>query len=145
MFFPGNFPMRLVLGVLRMKPRDSLIRLKQFQVSEKHRQVMQLETMINEFQRMADELDKQIDAEERKSGITDIDNFAYPTFAKAARTRRDNLFGSIDDLRTQMKNAEELLSDAEEELKKAEMKEVREARTLDIPSEPIIDKRAMIG
>lgn len=128
-----------------MKPKDSLIRLKQFQVSEKHRQVMQLETMINEFQRMADELDKQIEAEERKSGITDITNFAYPTFAKAARTRRDNLFGSIEDLRTQMQGAEESLADAEEELKKAEMKEVREARPVEVPAEPVIDKRAMIG
>lgn len=128
-----------------MKPKDSLIRLKQFQVSEKHRQVMQLETMINEFQRMADELDKQIEAEERKSGITDITNFAYPTFAKAARTRRDNLFGSIEDLRTQMQGAEESLADAEEELKKAEMKEVREARPVEVPTEPVIDKRAMIG
>ncbi|MGB7433098.1 MAG: flagellar export protein FliJ [Ahrensia sp.] len=128
-----------------MKPKDSLIRLKQFQVSEKHRQVMQLETMINEFQRMADELDKQIEAEERKSGITDINNFAYPTFAKAARTRRDNLFGSIDDLKTQMQTAEESLADAEEELKKAEMKEVREARPVEVPAQPVIDKRAMIG
>lgn len=128
-----------------MKPKDSLIRLKQFQVSEKHRQVMQLETMINEFQRMADELDKQIDAEERKSGITDTSNFAYPTFAKAARTRRDNLFGSIDDLKAQLQTAEESLADAEEELKKAEMKEVREARPVEVPAEPVLDKRAMIG
>lgn len=128
-----------------MKPKDSLIRLKQFQVSEKHRQVMQLETMINEFQRMADELNKQIESEERKSGITDINNFAYPTFAKAARTRRDNLFGSIDDLKTQMQSAEESLADAEEELRKAEMKEVREARPTELPAQPMIDKRAMIG
>ena len=33
----------------------------------------------------------EIAAEERKSGITDVNHFAYPTFAKAARQRRDNL------------------------------------------------------
>lgn len=130
-----------------MKPRDSLIRLKQFQVSEKHRQVLQLETMIGEFQRMADELDKQIDAEERKSGITDVNNFAYPTFAKAARTRRDNLFGSISDLKVQRDAAEASLAEAEAELQKAEMLEVRESRGV-VQPEPAMsaaDRRAMIG
>lgn len=131
-------------GVLRMKPKNSLLRLKQFQVSEKHRQVMQLETMISEFQRMADELDRQIEAEERKSGITDVNNFAYPTFAKAARTRRDNLIGSINDLRNQHQSAETALAEAEEELKKAELLEVRETRAPE-PAKPAIDPRAMIG
>lgn len=130
-----------------MKPRNSLIRLKQFQVSEKHRQVMQLETMIGEFQRMADELDRQIEAEERKSGITDVNNFAYPTFAKAARTRRDNLHGSINDLRTQTEAAEAALAEAEEELRKAELLEVRESRPVEPESHQMSerDKRAMIG
>jgi len=128
-----------------MKPKDSLFRLKQFQVSEKHRQVMQLDTMITEFQRMADELTKQIDAEERKAGITDVENFAYPTFAKAARTRRDNLLGSISDLNTQKETAEASLADAEAELQKAEMLEVREARNAEPTEVPSSRKHAMIG
>ncbi|MEP4032585.1 MAG: flagellar export protein FliJ, partial [Roseibium polysiphoniae] len=40
-----------------MKTRDSLIRLKRFQVDDKRRQLSQIETMIAEFNRMADELD----------------------------------------------------------------------------------------
>jgi flagellar export protein FliJ len=132
-------------GVLRMKPKDSLIRLKQFQVSEKHRQVMQLETMIGEFQRMADELTKQIDAEERKAGITDVSNFAYPTFAKAARTRRDNLLGSISDLNDQKETAEASLAEAEAELQKAEKLEVREARNAEQGEHDPSQKHAMIG
>lgn len=129
-----------------MKPRDNMIRLKQFQVTEKHRQVMQLETMIAEFERMAGELDLQIQNEEKKSGITDINNFAYPTFAKAARTRRDNLQNSIKDLITQKEAAEELLMEAEAELQKAEKLEVREARaTLEAETESAYDKHAMIG
>ena len=43
-----------------MKTRDSLIRLKRFQVDEKRRQLAQIESMIAEFNRMADELDDQI-------------------------------------------------------------------------------------
>ncbi|KPB00486.1 flagellar export protein FliJ [Ahrensia marina] len=129
-----------------MKPRDNMIRLKQFQVTEKHRQVMQLETMINEFERMAGELDHQIQNEEKKSGVTDIDNFAYPTFAKAARVRRDNLFNSIKDLKAQKESAEELLLEAEAELQKAEKLEVREARGSAEPEpESKYDRHAMIG
>ncbi len=129
-----------------MKPRDNIIRLKQFQVTEKHRQVMQLETMINEFDRMANELDLQIQNEEKKSGITDVNNFAYSTFAKAARVRRDNLFASIEDLKVQKDAAEALLMEAEAELQKAEKLEVREARqAAETVAERSYDKHAMIG
>ena len=77
-----------------MKSRENLVRLKQFQVNEKRRQLLQLDMMIAEFERMADELELQIAAEEKKAGITDVNHFAYPTFAKAARLRRDNLKNS---------------------------------------------------
>ena len=36
-----------------MKSRETLIRLKKFQVDEKRRKVAQIETMIAEFERMA--------------------------------------------------------------------------------------------
>jgi hypothetical protein len=65
-----------------MKSRENLVRLKRFQVNEKRRQIMQLDMMIAEFDRMANELELQIAAEEKKSGIADVNHFAYPTFAK---------------------------------------------------------------
>ena len=82
-----------------MKSRNSLIRLKRFQVDEKRRQVVQIEMMIAEFERMAAELDEQILAEQKRSGISDVAHFAYPTFAKAAMARRDNLMESANELR----------------------------------------------
>ena len=39
----------LSTGVLRMKTRDSLVRLKEFQVNEKRRQLQQLQMMMAEF------------------------------------------------------------------------------------------------
>ncbi len=114
-----------------MKSRENLVRLKQFQVSEKRRQLMQLDMMIAEFERMASELELQISAEEKKAGITDINHFAYPTFAKAARLRRDNLRDSQSDLAKQRSAAESLLSEAEAELSKAEMLEMRDTKTRD--------------
>jgi flagellar export protein FliJ len=118
-----------------MKSRDSLVRLKLFQVNEKRRQVLQLDMMLADFERMATELDNQIALEERKSGITDTNHFAYPTFAKAARLRRDNLIVSQRDLKAQREAAAAGLELAEEELQKAEMLEVRDGRgkeTIDV-------------
>ena len=40
-----------------MKSRETLIRLKKFQVDEKRRKVAQIEAMIGEFERIATELD----------------------------------------------------------------------------------------
>jgi len=108
-----------------MKSRDSLIRLKRFQVDEKRRQVTQIETMIADFERMADELERQIVEEESRVGVTDVAHFAYPTFAKAAAQRRDNLKGSVDGLKEQLAGAQSQLSEAFEELKKVELLEER--------------------
>ena len=124
-----------------MKSRENLVRLKRFQVNEKRRQMLQLDMMIAEFDRMANELDVQIAAEEKKSGITDINHFAYPTFAKAARLRRDNLKNSQSDLAEQKKAVESLLAEAEAELSKAEMLESRDLK----PREAESGRGAMIG
>ena len=56
--------------------RDNLVRLTRFKVSEKRRQLEQLELMMGEFARMAAELDHQISNEEKKAGITDVTHFA---------------------------------------------------------------------
>lgn len=114
-----------------MKARENLVRLKRFQVNEKRKQLTQLDMMIAEFERMAGELDLQIAAEEKKSGITDVNHFAYPTFAKAARQRRDNLRGSQADLKQQREGAQALLDEAEAELSRAEALEMRDTRGRD--------------
>ena len=43
-----------------MKSRETLIRLKKFQVDEKRRKVAQIEAMIAEFDRIAGELEREI-------------------------------------------------------------------------------------
>lgn len=110
-----------------MKSRnESLIRLKKFQVDEKRRQVAQIEMMIADFERMATELDQQIEIEQSKTGITDIAHFAYSTFAKAAMGRRDNLLASANDMRVKLEAAQDALAEALEELKKIELLDQRE-------------------
>ncbi|WP_181703286.1 flagellar export protein FliJ [Chthonobacter albigriseus] len=109
-----------------MKSRNSLIRLKRFQVDEKRRQVAQIEMMIAEFERMATDLDDQILAEQKRVGISDVSHFAYPTFAKAAMQRRDNLLVSANELRSQLDAAQAALSEAVEDMKKVELIEERD-------------------
>ncbi|HMN50490.1 MAG: flagellar export protein FliJ [Xanthobacteraceae bacterium] len=109
-----------------MKSRETLIRLKRFQVDEKRRQVAQIEAMVAEFERMASDLDREIAVEQDRAGINDPGHFAYPTYAKAAMTRRDNLKRSASELHGQLEDARAQLADAFEELKKVEILEERD-------------------
>ena len=110
-----------------MKSRsDSLIRLKKFQVDERRRQVAQIEMMVADFERMASELDQQIEIEQQKTGISDIAHFAYSTFAKAAMMRRDNLLASANDMKVKLEAAQDAMAEAVEDLKKVELLDQRE-------------------
>ena len=109
-----------------MKSRDALMRLKRFQVDEKRRKLNQIEAMIAEFKRMADELCREIEAEESRAGITDRAHFAYPTYARAALQRRDNLLQSAEELVRQREEARAELETAFEDLKKFEILDDRE-------------------
>jgi flagellar FliJ protein len=105
-----------------MKARDAGIRMKRFQMEDRRRQVGQIETMIEEFSRMVLDLDHEIAAEQRRTGIEDEKHFAYSTFARAARQRRANLQASIDDLGSQLESAKAALDLVEAELRREEEK-----------------------
>jgi flagellar FliJ protein len=113
-----------------MKSRDTLVRLKRFQVEEKRRRLAQIEMMIAEFHRMATELDREIASEEQKSGVSDVSHYAYPTYARAARTRRDNLMHSAEELQGQLEEARAQFDQAGEELNKAQVLEGREKSSI---------------
>jgi flagellar protein FliJ len=120
---------------LATKSRDGLIRLKRFQVREKRRQVAQIEAMIAEFERMAKDLDDQVVAEQERSGIRDKAHFAYPTFAKAAMQRRDNLLASVDELKGQLAAAVAECTEAEQDLEKIEALAERDHDRIDNESD----------
>jgi len=109
-----------------MKSRDSLVRLKKFQAEERRRRVIQIEAMIAEFARMSGELDREIAAEEQRSGIADPAHFAYSTYARSARGRRDNLDQSADELRQQLDQARAAHEEALEEVSRAQTLEGRD-------------------
>ena len=109
-----------------MKSRETLIRLRKFQVDEKRRRVAQIESMVADFDRMAGDLDREIATEQDRAGIHDPTHFAYPTYAKAAIGRRDNLKRSADELKGQLEEARLALAEAFEELKKVELLDERD-------------------
>jgi len=82
--------------------------------------------MIADFERMATELDQQIEIEQQKTGISDVAHFAYSTFAKAAIARRDNLLASAHDMKDKLEGAQDALAEAIEDLKKIELLDQRE-------------------
>jgi flagellar FliJ protein len=108
-----------------MKSRDSAVRMMRFQIEDRRRQVGQIETMIEEFGRMVSDLDLEIAAEHRRTGIDDEKHFAYSTFARAARQRRANLQASVADLSGD--TAKAALDLALAELEKEEEKLERES------------------
>lgn len=109
-----------------MKSRDALLRLKRFQMEERRRRVLQIETMIAEFTRMATDLDREIANEEARSGIADTKHFAYSTYARASRARRDNLKNSTVDLHNQLSDAKRNFDEASEEFAKVQNLDGRE-------------------
>ena len=119
-----------------MKSRDAVIRLKRFDVEEKRRKVAEIEAMIGDFNHMAVDLDRQIAIEQERAGVSDVNHYAYPTFAKAAIQRRNNLAASATDLEAKLAAARGDLDEASEELKKIELLEERDAEAAAGSSKP---------
>src|SRR5688500_20396499 len=109
-----------------MNSRDTLIRLTSLQAEERRRSLAQIDTMIAECARMGTDLEREIRNEQERAGIHDPAHFAYPTYAKAAIQRRENLKRSADELRVQLDDAKAALGEAFEELKKVELLDERD-------------------
>ncbi|MEN2495134.1 MAG: hypothetical protein TECD_01052 [Hyphomicrobiaceae bacterium hypho_1] len=85
-----------------MKVRDSLHNTKLFDAEAKSVEIKTLQQMLNEFHQMAEELARQVVAEEKRTGVFDMSHFAYSTYARAALQRRANLQSSINDLKVKL-------------------------------------------
>jgi chromosome segregation ATPase len=109
-----------------MKARETALRLKRFEMDEKARKVADLEQMIREFETIASDLDRQIQAEEDRTGVKDRKHFAYSTFAKSAAQRCDNLRASIAGLRVRLEAAQRDLDEAAQQLTRAPSEQPRE-------------------
>ena len=103
-----------------MRSKSIALKLQRFRYEDHRRQVAEIESMIAEFQSKQDELDKQVQIEEGRTGVCDPNHFNYSLTAKSIRNRRDNLNKSIADLQQQRQEARERLQESTGELHKAE-------------------------
>ena len=99
-----------------MKARENVLRLKRRDVDDKIRKVEDLERIIREFDQMTVDLERQIQAEEDRTGIRDSGHFSYSTYAKSAAQRRNNLKISTEGLREKLVAAQRDRDDANEQL-----------------------------
>ena len=104
-----------------MRSRESIVRLQRFRVEEKRMQAADLESMIADFNRKQGELSAQIRAEEERTGVTDPNHFSYPSAARAAVARRENLTKSIEELKGQLEEARAHFDTELGELRKLEL------------------------
>lgn len=96
-----------------MRPRQSQVRARQFEVEDHRRQLRLFDQMIGDLAAIRDELGRQIAHEEARTGVRDRGHFAYSTVARAARERRAKLDASIEDLTGRRAAVEVRLAEAE--------------------------------
>ncbi len=109
-----------------MKLREAAVRLKRFEAEEKARKVAELEHMIREFEGMASDLDRQVKAEEERTGAKDPVHFAYSTFARSASQRHDNLRASVAGLMAELKVALRERDEAAQQMDRTDARATRE-------------------
>ena len=112
---------------VKMRSRDSLLRLNRFKVEDCRRQVSDMDMMISDLMRKHDDLDNHVKFEEQRTGVSDPANVNYSMAAKSVRGRRDNILRTVAELRDQHEAMIERLKDAEADLRKVEMLVEKEA------------------
>ncbi|MGZ5569457.1 MAG: hypothetical protein ACXWKG_20780 [Limisphaerales bacterium] len=75
---------------------------RRFKVNNSMCKVAELERTICELDRAGSALETQIEIEESQTGVRDPADFAYSTFAKAARERRDRLRVTVQRLKAEL-------------------------------------------
>lgn len=104
-----------------MRSKESMLRLHRFKVEDKRRQVDEIEYMISDMQAKVAEFHQQIEMEEKRSGVSDVNHFNYSMTAKSIRVRSENIEKSIADLVDQLAVAKADLEEEEAELRKIEL------------------------
>lgn len=85
-----------------MIPSKKIIQLRTIEIEKHSRFAVQIQESISALLSLADKLQIAISTEEGRARNYDPAHFAYPTVAKAAVQRRNNLLHTIDNLKIQL-------------------------------------------
>lgn len=108
-----------------MKRLDSLIRVRQWQLDESRRHVAELEASIERTQARIRSLDSTIENEGRVADLAGPAS-GFAAYAANVRERRAKLVATVATLTAELAQAQSLVAEAFQELKKFEL--VQEAR-----------------
>lgn len=132
-----------------MNSRNALIKMHRFQVDEMRRNLAGLEAMLSDFRKKEEELEVQVRYEKERAGVSDVAQFAYPSFARTVLDRRENLSESVRALNLQVDEAKRDLTDAFRELKRIELLEEsnqqRDKKTREKKEQTHLDEVASSG
>jgi hypothetical protein len=78
------------------------------------REVQQIETMIRDLNRAAAVLQMDVAAEEKRSGISDPHDTAYPILARVLTVRRENLKATVAALEQRISSLRQIFPEAVE-------------------------------
>ena len=106
-----------------MKSRDTLIKLHRFRVDEAKTKLAGLASIRADLERKSVELDVHLSEESRRATENEIGRFAYPSFARSIRERKEKLALSIAEIERSIAEARIDVQDAFRELKKFELAE----------------------
>ena len=106
-----------------MKSRETLIKLHRFRAYEAKTKLAGLEGIRADMGRKVVELDNHLSEEGRRATENEIGRFAYPSFARSIRERKEKLAASIAEIDRSIAEARIDLQEAYQELKKFELAE----------------------
>jgi len=120
-----------------MSPR-SLLALHRavLDLRAKSRKVAQIEALTAEFDGLITNLEQEIRTEEDRARVHDSSHFTYPTYARAAATRRNKLVQSRDALLAQLPDAKESMSAASELLADLRERQASDSNDTHAPAVP---------
>lgn len=132
-----------------MNSLKTIIRLHKWQLDEKRRELVELQTLRDHLQTQIERLEQEI-AAERETARADFEaSFSFPNYLKAAKDRRHKLDLSVAQVDHQIATATEAVAEAYQELKKYELAEEdrvkREALKLKRKQDAVLDETASIG
>lgn len=124
---------------------DNLIRLGEWNVDEKRRQLSDLLKLMADLERRVRELDGEVEREKFAArSMPSESGMYYGSYIKAALKRRENLMDSIEQMDPVITAARDELADAFQELKKVEItqrnRDLREARERDRREQAFLDE-----
>lgn len=106
-----------------MKSRETLVKLHRFRADEAKTKLAGLESIRADMGRKVAELDSHLSEEGRRATENDIGRFAYPSFARSIRERKEKLASSIAEIERSIAEARIELQEAYQDLKKFELAE----------------------